>query len=79
MGWGNSGTRNQNAPCPDPNKHCGDAIPPGASIDIWVWKAIGITFALTFAYLVCNPKKRRLVSDFLSLVWMFIIFKKRKV
>lgn len=79
MGWGNSGTRNPNAPCPDPNKHCGDAIPPGADITSWVLGTIIVVAICTVVLFRMQPKLRIRVSESLSLVWMFIIFKKSKV
>lgn len=86
MGWGNNNPppRNPNANCPDPNKHCDDVV--GANIDDWIWQISGIIVALIIAHFIFNPKKRVMISEFLSsvlalgvLVVMLVMFKKRKV
>lgn len=79
MGWGNSGTRNPNAPCPPNNPHCQGIEPPGADITSWVLGTIIVVAICTIVLFRMQPKLRIIVSDFLSLVWMFIIFKKKKV
>lgn len=49
MGWGNNNPRNPNAPCPDPNKHCGDDVP---SVDIndpvFIYTLIAFGIILSF-------------------------------
>jgi hypothetical protein len=77
MGWGNSGTRNPNAPCPPNNPHC-QGLPPGADITSWVLGTIIVVAICTVVLLRMQPKLRIKASQFLSLVWMFIIFKKRE-